>query len=155
MQPDILTESLLQLKRRRKNLLPWWIKVFAWIFLIAGAIAPLALMFGIVGGNFEISLYGIETNEPISIIGIALILIYIFKGVTAFGLLKEKDWAISLGIVDAITGIALCCLSMFYSFNSDSEINFTFRLELILLVPYLIKMIRVKSDWEKATDLKI
>lgn len=149
-QQDILTESLSQLKRRRKDLLPWWIKVFAWIFLIFGAIAPLALLFGIVGGNFEISLYGIETNEPVSIIGIALILIYVFKGVTAFGLLKEKNWGVTLGIMDATTGIIFCSFTMIYPIINSNLI--TFRLELVLLIPYLIKMIKIKSEWERSIN---
>ena len=142
--PDILTESLSQLKRKRKNLLPWWIKVFAWIFLIFGAIAPLALLFGVLGVNFEISLYGIETNEPKSEIGIALILIYVLKGFTAFGLLKEKTWAITLGITDAIAGIVFCSFTMIYPFINSNIL--TFRLELLLLIPYLIKMIKIKSE---------
>jgi|SRR5688572_3038861 len=151
-QSDILTESLLQLKnKRRKDLLSWWVRVFIWIFLIFGAIAPLALIAGITGFNFEISLYGLETNEPISIIGISLILIYILKGVTAYSLLKEKNWAVTLGIMDAITGIALCSLVMIYPLiNSATETNFTFRLELLLLIPYLLKMIKIKSEWEKS-----
>ena len=151
-QSDVLTESLLTLKnKRRKDLLTWWIKVFIWIFLIFGAIAPLGLIVGIMGYNFEISLYGLETNKPISIIGVSLILIYIFKAVTAYSLLKEKNWAVTLGIMDAITGIALCSLAMIYPLiNYASGTNFSFRLELLLLIPYLLKMIKIKSEWEKS-----
>ena len=151
-QSDVLTESLLQLKnKRRRDLLPWWVKVFIWIFLIFGAIAPLALIAGIAGFNFEISLYGLEANEPFSIIGISLILIYIFKGVTAYSLLKEKNWAVTLGIMDAIIGIAFCSLATIYPLiNSGSGANFSFRLELLLLIPYLLKMIKIKSEWEKS-----
>lgn len=153
-QPDVLTESLLQLKtKRRKDLLPWWIKVFVWIFLIFGAIAPLGLILGILGYKFEISLYGFETNEPISIIGISMIFIFLFKGFTAYSLLKEKDWAIILGIMDAIIGIALCSFAMFYPlFASNAGVSLTFRLELVLLIPYLLKMIKIKPDWEKSTS---
>lgn len=151
-QADILSESLFQLKhKRRKDLLPWWVKVFAWIFLIIGAIGPPALVFGLLGFSFEISLYGIETNEPSSIIGIALLLMFTLKGITAYGLLKEKSWAVTLGIMDAITGIIFCCFAMIYPFiNPQPVTNFTIRLELALLIPYLIKMIRIRSDWEKS-----
>ena len=153
-QPDVLTESLLQLKsKRRKDLLPWWIKVFIWIFLIFGVIAPLGLILGILGYKFEISLYGFETNEPISIIGISMILIFLFKGFTAYSLLKEKNWAIIVGIMDAIIGIALCSFAMLYPlFNSVEGVSLTFRLELLLLIPYLIKLLKIKSDWEKSTS---
>ncbi|HEY5969801.1 MAG TPA: hypothetical protein VIU35_17590 [Chitinophagaceae bacterium] len=151
-QSDVLTESLLQLKnKRRKDLLPWWVKVFIWIFLIFGAIAPFALIAGIMGYDFEISLYGLETNKPISIIGLSLILIFSFKGITAYSLLKEKNWAVTLGIMDAIAGIALCSLAMIYPLvNSTSGTNFSFKLELLLLIPYLLKMIKIKPEWEKS-----
>ncbi|HMK20599.1 MAG TPA: hypothetical protein VK492_20505 [Chitinophagaceae bacterium] len=151
-QSDVLTESLLQLKnKRRKDLLPWWVKVFIWIFLIFGAIAPLGLILGILGYKFEVSLYGFETNEPISIIGISIILIFLFKGFTAYSLLKEKNWAIILGIMDAIIGIAICSFAMLYPlFNSDAGVSLTFRLELVLLIPYLLKMIKIKSEWQKS-----
>jgi|SRR5687767_4239274 len=150
-QSNVLTENLLQLKnKRRKDLLPWWVKVFIWIFLIFGAIAPLGLIVGMMGYDFEISLYGLETNKPISIIGVSLILIFFFKGITAYSLLKEKNWAVILGIMDAITGIALCSLAMIYPLiNTASETNFSFRLELLLLIPYLLKMLKIKSEWEK------
>jgi len=151
-QSDVLTESLLQLKnKRRKDLLPWWVKVFIWIFLIFGAIAPFALIAGIMGYDFEISLYGLETNKPISIIGLSLILIFSFKGITAYSLLKEKNWAVTLGIMDAIAGIALCSLAMIYPLvNTTSGTNFSFKLELLLLIPYLLKMIKIKPEWEKS-----
>ena len=151
-QPDVLTESLLQLKhKRRKDLLPWWIKIFSWIFLIFGAIAPLGLLFGILGNTFEISLYGFETKEPISIIGISMILIFLFKGFTAYSLLQEKNWAIILGITDAVVGIILCSFIMIYPLIiSDAGMSLTFRLELLLLIPYLLKLLKIKPDWEKS-----
>lgn len=153
-QPDVLTESLLELKTKtRKDLLPWWIKVFIWIFLIFGAIAPLGLILGILGYKFQMSLYGFETNEAISLIGISMILIFLFKGFTAYSLLKEKNWAINLGIMDAIIGIALCSFAMLYPlFNPDAGVSFTFRLELVLLIPYLLKLLKIKRDWEKSTN---
>ena len=110
------------------------------------------MILGIFGFSFEISLYGFETNEPISIVGVSMILLFVFKGVTAYSLLKEKDWAITLGIMDAITGIVLCCLVMAYPFiDSGSGANLNLRLELLLLVPYLIKLLKIKPEWEKST----
>ena len=150
-QPDILTENRFQPRaKRRKDLLPWWIKIFIWIFLIFGAIAPLALILAILGYKFEISLYGLETNEPISIIGISMTLIFLYKGFTAYSLLKEKNWAIILGIADAVVGIALCSFAMIYPFIvAGADAKLTIRLELLLLIPYLIKLINIKPEWDK------
>lgn len=152
-QPDVLTESLFQLKtKRRKDLLPWWIKVFIWIFLIVGAIALLGFIGGLIGFTFEISLYGLETNEPISMLGISVILLFLFKGFTAYSLLKESDWAIIAGIADALVGIILCSFTMLHPlFNPQGGTNFIFRLELLLLIPYFIKLLRIRPQWEKST----
>ena len=43
---------------RRRKLLPWWIKIFLWLFLITGAISPIGLIFGVLGNNFQLALYG-------------------------------------------------------------------------------------------------
>jgi hypothetical protein len=57
---DILSDIAQQIGAvRRKSLLPWWIKVFMWIFLFLGALAPVGLIFGLLGNWFHISLYGL------------------------------------------------------------------------------------------------
>jgi hypothetical protein len=150
---DLLTEIVHQITAvKRKNLLPWWIKVFMWIFLIFGAFAPVGLIFVILGYNFHLSLYGLETTDPSSITGICIIALFLLKGITSFGLLRETDWAIQLGVIDAIAGILICVYVMFFSeFNSGSAI-FSFRLELVLLIPYLIKLNKIKPAWENSVQ---
>jgi hypothetical protein len=154
-QPDVITESELELNtKRRKQLLPWWIKIFMWLFLIFGVLAPIGLLFGILGYNFQVALYGLETSEPLSIIGIAIIIIFILKGITSYGLLKEKDWAITLAIVDGILGIIICTALMLYPvIFSEDKVTLAFRLELLFLIPYLIKMIKIKSEWESNSPI--
>lgn len=154
-QPDLLTESFLQLNTtKRKDLLPWWVKIFCWIFLIFGFAAAIGLVFGILGYKFQLSIYGLQTNEPISLTGISIAAIFLFKGITAYSLLAQKKWAIVFGIVDAITGIVICTLLIIYSFiNQGSNQNFGFRLEILLLIPYLLKMIKIKSLWETSINI--
>lgn len=143
--------------KRRRSLLPWWIKIFIWIFLILGLLAPIGLVFGFFGIQFQISLYGFTTNEPLSIDGLYLIGLFLLKGITAFGLWTEKDWAITLGQIDAILGIVLCIfMSVIYPFiNIRTGFHFTFRLELILLIPFLIKLLKIKSEWKKLAIAEI
>jgi hypothetical protein len=154
-QGDILSDIVLQINNvKRKQLLPWWIKVFMWIFLVFGVFAPFGLILAIFGFDFQLSLYGLETNNPISIIGIIIMAIFLFKGITAYGFFREKDWAITLGIIDSISGIFICILVMIFPLtDKTSHGNNSFRLELVLLVPYLIKMIRIKSAWEQAAQI--
>ena len=147
-QTDLLTDKLIQENGiPRQKMLPLWIKIFTWIFLVISAFAPIVFVLGLLGYNAQLALYGLETNEPLSSIGIIITTIFIIKGITAFGLLKEKDWAIKIGIVDAIIGIIICALIMLYPIiNSDTK--FSLRLELTALIPYLIKLLKIKTQWE-------
>jgi hypothetical protein len=146
---DLLSDIVQQMSAvKRKSLLPWWIKVFMWIFLIMGALAPIGFIFGILGYDFKLSLYGLETSDPVSITGICIILLFLLKGITSYGLLRETDWAIKLGMIDAITGICICSFVMIYSILNSSSAMFSFRLELALLIPYLIKLSKIKATWE-------
>ncbi|WP_205504012.1 hypothetical protein [Rufibacter psychrotolerans] len=143
-------EELEDNKTRRRELLPWWMKAFIWIFLIMGAIVPIGLIMGLMGFSFSISLYGFETTTPISATGITLSVLILVKGVTAFGLWTEKDWAVRLGIFDAVIGLVACVLAMFVVPFVDRSEGFVlnFRLEPILLVLYLLKLQKIKSSWE-------
>ncbi len=154
-EEDLLTDIVQQMVSvKRKNLLPWWIKVFMWIFLAFGIFSPFGIIFGFFGYNFQLALYGLDTNEPVSIIGICIILFFLFKGVTSYGYLRETDWAITVGIIDAIVGIAVCILVMLIPLiNSGSNMKFSFRLELLLLIPYLNKLLKIKSAWENAVRI--
>ena len=154
-QADLLPENIIEINtKKRKQLLPVWIKIFMWLFLAFGLIAPLALIFGLSGFNFRLSLYGFFTNEPFSIIGMGIIILFLLKGIVSFGLLMEKSWAVKLGLVDAALGILICSYVMVYSIVKPvpgSAINF--RLELVALIPYFIKFKKIKTDWENMVEV--
>ena len=131
---------------RRRKLLPGWIKFFIWVFMIFGVIAPVGLFLGIFGLNFELSVYGMHTNNPLSTVGLFIIGTFLCHGIVAFSLWTEKDWAIDIAIALAIISIAFCLYTMFFSSAGFSMI----RLELVLLIPYLIKLSKIRPDWKKA-----
>ena len=145
-QTDLLNDTFIG-NIDRKALIPLWIKIFSWIFLLFGIIAPVGFLFSLFDHSFYLSLYGFQTNNPLSILGLLIITLFILKGTVAFGILSFKSWAVKLAIIDAIIGIAACTFSMIYVIYNQ---NFSFRLELIALIPYLIKMRKIKSDWESA-----
>lgn len=132
---------------RRRTLLPFWIKVFTWIFLIAGIVALCIPIFGIFSSKIDLSIYGITTNQVWTFDGIAILIIFLFKALVAFGLWFEKDWAINLGILDAIFGIAFCLFAMFIQHSTWDNIDINIRLEILVLVPFLIKLWKLKSIW--------
>lgn len=135
-------------KIKRRSLLPWWIRFFCWVFMIFGIFAPAGLIFGLLRWSFNLSIYGLESNQPLSVIGLSIILLFTFKAFTAFGLWSEKEWAVRVGQIDAVIGIVLCIFVMFVNPFLSSGANFTFRLELALLIPFLIKLTKIKEAWE-------
>lgn len=131
---------------RRRDLLPWWIKTFTWIFIITGGIAVLSFVAALFGVSFQMAFYGLETSDPQSLTGIFLIAVFLLKGFTAFGLWTEKDWAVIVGLIDASIGIAICFAVMF--FIVDREGGFSFRAELLLLIPFLLKQVSIREAWK-------
>lgn len=152
MEETTSTESLFEEfennTSRRRKLLPWWIQLFCWLFMLFGVLALVCLILGFTNIKPDLAFYGFETNEPFSLIGLMVISIGFLKGITAFALWFEKDFAIKIGKVDAIIGILLCIASMLIlPFVQDGSI-ITIRLELALLIPYLIKLNKVQNEWE-------
>jgi hypothetical protein len=164
LQNETLDSGFIQNQTtRRRSLLPWWIKAFAWIFMAFGVFAPVGFIFGVLGFTFQLSLYGLSTNDPMSALGLTVTAIFFIKGVAAFALWTEKDWAINAGQIDAFIGICVCLVVMlFLPFISETNtgetktfnIGFSFRIELLLLIPYLVKLGRIKSKWKELTENK-
>ncbi len=137
--------------KRRRDLLPIWIKPFIFLFLALGILALYGIGRNSLGFESESTIYGLESYTVFSLMGIFLKSIMLFKAVVSYGLWMEKDWAIKLGIIDAIFGIIVCILVMvvfpFVDFiDGINELNIRF--EIFLLVPYLIWLLKIKKEWE-------
>ena len=135
---------------KRRDLLPWWIKVFCWIFMVFGVLGIVSFVLELLSMRNSLSFYGFETNTAFSITGLLILAVALFKGVTAYALWFEKDYAISFGKIDAIIGIALCGFSMFVVPFLQPGFSISIRLELALLIPYLIRLNKIKAEWEAA-----
>lgn len=145
----ILDDNLRPHSERRRNLLPKWIKVFIWIFMIFGGMSVLVLFLGLFVDKMYMSFLGLETNYSFSLIGVIISALYLFKGTVAFGLWTEKDWAVNLALVDAYVSIAVCMSTMLIlpMFFEDYGWDYTLRLELVAIIPYLLKMKNIQQDW--------
>lgn len=137
----------LNIKNQRRKLLPIWIKVFIWIFFFFGALGAILLLMTPFVDNIDLSLYGLTTTNPKSLIGIFVMLLFILKGSVSYGLWFEKKWGVNMAQIDAVVGIIICTISMFVLpiYNH----SFSFRLELLFLIPYLMKMSKIKTQWER------
>lgn len=149
-QNELRLEALLEKsKLKRRAILPWWIKFFIWIFMLLGAIALIAVPAGAAGMSYQASLYGMDAYEPFSLLGIINIILFSFKGLAAYGLWTEKDWAVNLAIIDALAGIIICTFMMFGLPLLTGDANFMqhLRIELALLVPFLLKLQKIRAQW--------
>jgi len=152
---DILDSfgSELQVLPRRRALLPWWVKLFIWIFMVAGLLAvPIFILIVTKkNSNYLISLYGLTSKSPFSFLGILLTMVLVFKGIVSFSLWTERNWAVSLAIFDAIMGIIICLFAMlkFQFLGSLPEDSFNFRPEILILILFLLKLINIRSEWHK------
>lgn len=135
---------------RRRDLLPIWIKVFVWMFMLFGLAGPLGIVGALLGFRFNLSLFGLGTGQPLSIIGLSVMLLFFLKGMVSLGLWTEQRWAVRLGQIDAVLSIIVCFFVMAYPFiDNGSGVRFNIRLELILLFPYLLKLNKIRTDWER------
>lgn len=138
-----------QLQRRRK-LLPWWVLAFTWLFIATSAIIPVGIVIGLLGYDFSLSLLGLSTTHPFTLVGAVVMLVFLLKGITGLGLWTEKTRAVRLAKFDAITSIVICLGVMAYALFENK--SFSFRLELIVLFFYYFKMTKIQYDWENFDD---
>ncbi|MES2812480.1 MAG: hypothetical protein V4670_08435 [Bacteroidota bacterium] len=131
----------------RRKLLPWWIRFFCWAFMILGVIAIATIPFGLFGLPTDLSIYGLSTTNSISLLGFAIITIMVFKAIVAYMLFFKKDGAIGLGKIDALIGILICIITTVLQFFDDSP-NFMFRIEIIFLIFYFIKLNKIEYEWD-------
>lgn len=142
-QNDILTEEMPELHLRRL-LLPLWIKIFIWIFMVTGVLAPVGFVVGTMLENFQAAIFGFETTDPLSLEGLLIISIFICNGIIAYRLWTEKRDAVEIAIYGAYLSVALCITSTLIAIMSG---HLSLRLELVLLFLYIRKLREIKESW--------
>jgi hypothetical protein len=132
----------------RRKLLPWWIKTFCWIFMILSACAASSLIINLFVPNVNLSFYGFSSDTAYSGTGLFIIAIMLLKGFAAYSLWFEKSNAIMIAKIDAVCGIAICIASLFILPFSAGKDHFSFRLEILLLIPYYMRVNKIEYEWD-------
>ena len=130
----------------RRDLLPWWVKVFSWIFIVFGGLSIINFFILIFGVGIDASLYGLAQVLPHPYAALLILSIMIFNGVTGLLLWYEKENAILVGQICAAVGIIVCLISMALSIGLG---DFTFRLEIIFIGLFLNWLNKIKFEWEE------
>lgn len=136
-------------------MLPWWMQLFIWIFMILAASSIVVRIIDIAGipfsfGSGTSTIYGMETSDRYTPLALFITAMLLFKGFTAWSMWTEKDWAINAGIIDAAVGILICMVMMFIEpvfDNTGEKNNINLRYELIFLIPYFLQCLKLKNIW--------
>jgi len=147
---EILNSNVVTINLKRRKLLPTWIKVFVWLFMIFGVVNFFILILASVNiiSLIDLSLYGIQASKPFTTLWILILSLFLLKGIVAFGLWVGIKWGVNLAIVDAIVGVFICLFVLIYPFLDNDPINnITLRLELVVLIPYLLWLFRIRKIW--------
>jgi len=117
--------------------LPILIKLFCVYFFISGIIVSLLSVYQLFDGDIKISIYGLDSTTPSSIVGTIVLLIYITKFYISIGFYKGLTWIYKIALVDCIFGIAICMFVLLEPIFLEKLIvpnKITF--ELFFLFPY-------------------
>ena len=133
-----------------KYQMPKWLKYFSILFAIIGLVIPIIIILNLLDFKPEIAIYGLGSNSIFDAMGIIILLVFIIKAIVSYGILRKEIWAFKLALFDGILGIVICIskFGLIDILSDRSNINFEFRLELLILIPYLIYIARNKLNWE-------
>lgn len=150
-QPSIFEETDVFMLPPRRALLPWWIIFFSWFFIV---ISPIQLILALVPyyatDYIDLSMFGIVAKQRITLYEICWDASTLLTIVVSYGLLKEKSWAVNVGILDALSGIPFTIyeINRIPDANPNIKVYWVFYgFSITLLIIYLWKLFRIRKDW--------
>ena len=139
------TGTAMDITSYRKSLIPRWIKVFGWVFIVLSVVVALMLMvypFFNFPGPPSFYIFGLRyTGSPYSFGAWPIIGIILFLGATSYGLLFAKDWGLYGAMANGYLGLAICVSGMVLTGFAAIQ------LEPLLQIPYLITLHSIKTRW--------
>jgi uncharacterized membrane protein len=134
----------------RKRLVPLWIKIFGWIFMLMGVAVPIiAIAATVMGEPASYEIFGLQyRGTPFHPMALLISTIIWSLAVSAYGLLFGKSWGLQACLVTGYMGVAICIGTTVYAITQGSLM---LRLELLLQIPYLIKLHKIQSQWPLAS----
>ncbi len=127
----------------RKALVPVWIRVFGWIFIVMGALVPVFYLSALIFGfSASYMMFGMAYEGPaFALMPLLISTAILLNGICAYGLLFGRSWGVNACLVYGYIGLFITIATMFV----DSGL--VIRLEPIIQIPYLIKLHKIKPHW--------
>ena len=131
----------------RKKLIPLWIKIFGWIFIVMGVSVPvLSIVTAALDQPATFEIFGLgHRGSPFHPMALLISAIVLSLAASAYGLLFGRPWGLKACLITGYGGVAICLGTMAYSVISQGTV--TVRLELLLQFPYLQKLHKLKPLW--------
>jgi hypothetical protein len=144
-------------EKTRKKLVPFWIKVFGWIFIVMGIAVPiLPIVVQILGQPATYEIFGLRhVGSPFHPMALVISVIILSLSVSAYGLLFGKKWGLNACLATGYGGLIICIGTMIYSLAALHVL--TIRLELLAQIPYLLKLHKLRPLWngnESSTSIE-
>jgi hypothetical protein len=132
---------------QRRKLVPLWIKIFGWIFIVMGVAVPvLAVVIPLLKQPASYEMFGLRHHgSPFDPMALFISAIILSLAASAYGLLFGKPWGVNACLATGYGGVAICLATMIYSVVSQGSL--TIRLELLVQIPYLLKLHKIKPLW--------
>ena len=127
-------------------MVPIWIKIFGWIFIvIAISCIPLMLWGAFAREPVRFELFGFAYFGPaLNPYAFAMVALYLFMGITAYGLIFRRDWGVVGCLANGYVGLVLCIISMIMTGGAS------IRIEPIIQLFYLRRLHKIRKTWAEA-----
>lgn len=134
-------------EKNRKKLVPLWIKVIGWFFIVMSIAVPvLPIVAPLLHQPAKYEIFGLSyQGSPFAPMALLIFAIILTLGISAYGLLFGKHWGLNACIITGYGGVVICVGTMLYSLLSVGTLEI--RLELLAQVPYLIKLNKIRHEW--------
>ena len=128
----------------RKEILPKWIRLFSWFYLIYVPILLLSDL--IIENDYGYRAFGLVSNGSEFNLTVLLILsVLTLAVIVSYGILWGKSWAIKVGIIYSLIALIMSFSSIYLNIVSGVT---QYSLEPLLLLPFLIILIKKRKNWE-------
>lgn len=128
---------------KRKEILPQWIRFFAWLHLLSFAVIPVFII-GLFG-EVNLSAYGFSSSgSSLQLKAIWITVVCTLAGLTCSWNFMGKNWAIDLAIPYAYLAIITCVIGFALSIGSG---GFSIPFEPILLALFIKSLNNSSEAW--------
>jgi hypothetical protein len=154
-QPSIFDDDFIQdTLIRRRQLMPLALKIYVWFFMLLPFFSWISSSYFYF--HYQ-TLFNVSTIKSLVLVtAFNSLLLPALRFLSNLFILLEKKWAILFALIIAtIYMLSLCysSINIFYllrtGFNGTIVFNICW---LVLEIPYLIMLFKIKGDWEKTPD---